>query len=213
MEKGMLLSTDMVRATLDGRKKMTRRMNGLNKINELPEEWTLESFDKNQKGTLIATFLWRGNQKIRREIRCPWEPGDILWFRETWTEIDGEIFYRADGYPEIELRDRFEQPKNKKVKWKPSLFMPRSAARLFGDIQNIRIERLHDITASDIIAEGTPYDREIYEMPCNIENAGDTYLRGCFLRLWDGINAQRGYGWRVNPWVWVIEYEEAEDYA
>jgi hypothetical protein len=216
LEKGMLLSTDMVRAVLDDRKNMTRRLKGLNEINESPEDWHLVSFEKNPtltkigrdgeekpyvKKGLIATFQHEVSGAYRN-IKCPWEPGDILWFRETYTVINGEIFYFADGYPDIELHDRLEQPKSKKIKWKPSLFMPRNTARLFGDIQNIRIERLQDITEEDARSEGVkgiPVNRSLSPI--------DDYIYP-FKRLWDKLNSESG--WDKNPWVWVIEFERVE---
>jgi hypothetical protein len=27
------------------------------------------------------------------------------------------------------------------------------------------------------------------------------------MRLWDSINAKRGFSWESNPWVWVVEFE------
>lgn len=212
MEKGMLLSADMVRATLDNRKRMTRRMNRLKEINESPDSWQLVNFEENaclKRGLIetffIATFINK-DSGVCKNIKCPWAPGDILWFRETYTEIDGEIFYRADGYPDVELRDRFEQTKSKKIKWKPSLFMPRRAARLFGDTQELRIERLLDITEEEAILEGfTPL----------LSGSGEVIrtARERFINYFMGLNSKAKTPLDPNPWVWVIEYEEAEDYA
>lgn len=128
--------------------------------------------------------------------------------KETWRDISIKphlahtYLYRADWHPDnVENSGR----------WESSRLMPRAAARLFLKVTNVRVERLQDIKEQDIFAEGTPYDQETFEMPCNLENAGETYLKGEFLRFWNSLYANRGYKWDINPWVWVIEFERAVD--
>ncbi len=72
-------------------------------------------------------------------------------------------------------------------KWKPSIHMPRHASRMYLGIINVRIEPLQYITVREAKAEG-------------VENLWE------FVKLWDTINAKRGYPWIMNPWVWVVEF-------
>lgn len=199
MEKPILFSTEMVKAILKGRKTQTRRViKGALPDHEyefMPDGWV------------------RIDKSTNALIKCPYgQPDDILWVRETWY-YENHMYDPSEGdalHRYVYKADNPDYPVNTGVGkhgWRPSIHMPRAAARLFLRVKNVRVERLQEINAKDIIAEGTPYDREIYKMPCNIENAGETYLKGCFLRLWNNINAKRGYGWEVNPWVWVIELE------
>jgi len=116
-----------------------------------------------------------------REIKCPYgQPGDLLWVKETWNGTQGEgVAYRATN------------PEMNGEPWKSSRFMPRWASRITLEIVNIRVERLQEIKPLDAVAEGMDPDRHSV-----IE----------FRNLWNAINGKRGYGWDINPWVWVIEF-------
>ena len=85
------------------------------------------------------------------------------------------------------------------TRWRPSIYMPREAARIFLRVTNVRVERLQDITEEDARKEGCMSG--MITGTCN--------ARGQFQDLWDSLNAKRGrgYGWDTNPWVWVIEFE------
>lgn len=159
---------------------------------------------------------------------CPYgQPGDRLWVRETfrWADklVDGYargapyyIQYKADGRvanidesapikPTIGFeRDWSEgwSVDSKFGKWKPSIHMPRWASRINLEVVNIRVERVQDITLSDVCAEGHP--SPVYDD----EHASENFE--WYSNLWDELNAKRGYGWEVNPWVWVIEFEAVE---
>ena len=78
--------------------------------------------------------------------------------------------------------------------WTPSIFMPRFASRLTLEIVNVRVERLQEISVVDCGAEG-------------MEFANEVPIKERYKRLWNDINAKRGFGWDKNPWVWVIEFE------
>lgn len=122
---------------------------------------------------------------------CPYEAGDRLWVRETWVpSFHGlDCLYKADEAS----NELF--PVNK---WKPSIHMPRWASRINLKITEVRAERINDISTEDCMAEGLE-QRIPYE--------GFRYR---FRRLWDSINAKRGYSWESNPWVWVIEFKRAQ---
>jgi hypothetical protein len=88
------------------------------------------------------------------------------------------------------------------LKWRPSIFMPKEAARLFLQVANVRVERLQDITEEDALKEGV----KAY----GPNNCSGTSARIAFAELWDSLNEKRGYGWNTNCWVWVIEFERVE---
>jgi len=88
------------------------------------------------------------------------------------------------------------------VKWRTPLFMPRWASRITLEITDIRTERLQDISLEDCQREG-------------ILLKGDSHhdgsaMRDAYRKLWDSINARRGFGWDKNPFVWVIEFKLIE---
>lgn len=94
--------------------------------------------------------------------------------------------------------------------------MPKKAARIFLKITDVRVERLQDITEYQIIAEGTPCDKENYEQWGRgdiVTHNAETYLRGCFRELWNSTIKKSDlarYGWEANPWVWAIEFKRCE---
>lgn len=117
--------------------------------------------------------------------KCPYgEPRSRLWVRETFcyeSIVNRRVVYKADG---------FIPWNNSEMNgvWRPSIHMPRWASRITLTIKDTRFEPLQSITEADAIAEG---------FACVAD----------FSRLWDGINAKRGYPWESNPFVWVIEFE------
>lgn len=131
--------------------------------------------------------------------------GDILWVRETWNDLsnnEGNFVYLADG--DKGLKDKFFGVlTTKDIKWKPSIHMPKASARIFLKVTDVRVERLQDITEEDARAEGVI---PIY----GNEFASEKRHYPAFARLWDSLNAKRGFGWDTNPWVWVIQFERVE---
>jgi hypothetical protein len=191
-ETPMLYNTEMVRAILDGRKTKTRRLNGLKEINENPDDWIVAAITRDH-----ITFTSNTGKLI--SIKWKYKPGDLLWVRETWSHESPTDFKEDDGHYvyKAEMPDEYV---TNSPGWKPSLFMPKSACRLWLRIKDIRVERLNDITNNDALAEGTPDLR-------TIENNYD--MKDCFRILWDSIN-KKTYPWESNPWVWVVEFERCE---
>jgi hypothetical protein len=181
-ETPILYKTEMVRAILDGRKTKTRRLNGLKEINENPDDWKLAAATKDH-----ITCISNTGKLI--SIKWKYKPGDLLWVRETWIKPNNIYNYKAS------CSEQFLSEWS--GHWKPSLFMPKSACRLWLRIKDIRVERLQDITNNDALAEGTPDLR-------TKENNYD--MKGCFRILWDSIN-KKTHPWQSNPWVWVVEFE------
>jgi hypothetical protein len=138
--------------------------------------------------------------------RCRYgAPGELLWVRETWTNLARPGYqrvpvYRADGTSTDTLPEG--------VRWKPSLLMPRWASRLDLEVTGVRVERLQDISEADALAEGLvrwtgPSGGALYGI--NQGTVWDLDVRLAYLRLWDSINGKRA-PWASNPWVWVIAF-------
>ena len=188
----ILFSTPMVRAILDGTKTQTRQV-----IKPQPEyafgDGRREVY-KWKDGLFSLKFY--PDRTIILDY-CPYgKPGDILCVRETFTLTQyGKHVYKADcrdkdGYYWSSVAADING-----VKWRPSIHMPRKAARIFLEVKSVRVERLQDISQEDIYAEGIQID-------CVSSYAN----RFSFIKLWDTLNAKRGYSWESNPWVWVIEF-------
>ena len=200
--KSILFNTDMVRAILDGRKSCTRRL--VKFLSGENPKWTGYIKD--------GSMLYNGRNEpcIRTQ---PYQPGDILYIRETWCKGLERYIYRAD-YSDTEKF--YRDGKEIDMKWHSSLHMPKEAARIFLRVTNVRVERLQDITEDGCIAEG------IY--PSNCRGCNATF--GCdicpdegydefdkFMEIWDSTIKKSDidhYGWQANPWVWVIEFERCE---
>ena len=194
----------MVKAILAGKKTMTRRV----VKNKIFQQWI-------DVGMSDEAMKNPDNNWIDA---CPYgQPGDILWVRETWNQaLNTETDELGYVYKEQMLRENviYTDLDDDPIKWRPSIFMPRTAARLFLKVTNIRVERLQDISQEDIEKEGLWfYSQEYREETCinrdsvyGIQATGRKY----FKELWDSINAKRGYGWDINPWVWVVEFERVE---
>lgn len=194
MERPILFSGPMVRAILDGRKTMTRRvvkMNLAGRVELRGKQWHID--DPN---AILA---------------CPYgRPGDLLWVRETWfcegRDLPGSgLHYRANAVPADE-RWFVEEG----WKWKPSIHMPRWASRLLLRVTEVRVERLWEITQEDAIAEGIERIGDRFKGYMRLftgEEYNPALPKTSFAQLWETINAKRGYGWDSNPWVWVVSFE------
>ena len=127
-------------------------------------------------------------------------PGDLLWVRETWGIHDADparAWFRADpGVEDCVAKSTAGW------KWRPSIHMPRWASRITLRLTDVRVERVQEISADDAIAEGIDRPGTM-----NPYIDGNAMVRAVFRNLWDSINAKRGYGWDVNPWVWVLVFE------
>lgn len=221
--KPILFNTEMVRAILDGRKSCTRRLvkNDVEAVLNSPyHKAHPEVEDK---------------QIISKLCNPPYQPGDILYIRETWAwcpcwDCGLDVEETGCGHEQ-------EQKYNDEKKehgcyiyrascadneypsvdtWHPSIHMPKEVARIWLKVTNVRVERLQEITEDGCIAEG------IY--PSNCRGCNATF--GCdtcphegydevdeFADLWNSTIKKSDfdcYGWDANPWVWVIEFERCE---
>lgn len=193
--KPILFNTEMVRAILNGEKTQTRRImkpqpmfyNGRKYIfkgDECPEKWE-------QCDNIIDTYRY--------------QKGDILYVRETWSEgwEEGTYIYKADD----KLADNPLFEYSTKLIYKPSIHMPKEAARIFLKVTNVRITNLQDITDEEAKKEGANFkDGKNVGWKEKMEK---TAIQR-FAEIWDKTikkNELDIYSWRANPWVWVIEFE------
>lgn len=173
--KPILFSTAMVQAILEGYKTQTRRV-----INPQPMAGLRES-------VFVRSGIEDGHG---REVKPKYLPGDVLYVRETWNEVFG-----FDGITHVRYIYKQQCPSH--IHWRPSIFMPRKAARIFLRTTDVRAEKVQEITEEDAYAEGV------------ITNAAvkvSSYVFW-FESLWNRFNYKRGYGWDANPWVWVYTFE------
>lgn len=181
-EHPIFFSGPMVRAILEGRKTQTRRV-----VVPQPTGYGLKWIEHD------GFSAWQDDGVMLDEYPpcqrlCRYgEPGHRLWVREKWSgNGDDAVWYAADAnYPSSVIK-----------KWKPSIYMPRAASRITLEVLTVKVTQLKHITAEECLKEG-------------IGEPGDTRLEvwSKFAKLWDAINAKRGYGWEANPWVWAIEFK------
>ncbi|MBW6333091.1 hypothetical protein ACV36R_29240 [Pseudomonas aeruginosa] len=192
-ERPILFNDQMVRAILDGRKTVTRR------VMKPQPDFLGSMVDPNTPFKPLDAGL-------HARITCPYgEPGDRLWVRETWgLQVRsygggaGEfIVYRATNPDAIYCRS--SEGREYPVKWKPSIHMRRHSSRILLEITAVRVERLQDISNDQAIAEG------IDTHPMGFYGNGCITAGGAFLELWESINGDGR--WADNPWVWVIEFK------
>ena len=191
--KPILFNTDMVRAILNGRKTVTRRVVKF-KPGQNPQ-WT---------GYIPDGQVLYGSNNIPSS-KSPYQPGDILYVRETWSKV--KLASESDWH--YEYRASCENPayfsNGFMAEWRPSIHMPKEAARLFLRVTDVQVERLQDITSGQIDAEGCKewaYSAKTGELlpsgPSFFRIKWDRTIKPADLPL---------YGWDANPWVWVIEFE------
>ena len=193
--KPILFSTEMVKAILEGRKTQTRRIIKPQPTNSMVLVGRLIDTTCRENRKNVGKLHWSDKKEhIFAKDYC--QAGDILWVRETWLKADDGYYYKAD----IKVPSESENlRKTYGYKWRPSIHMPREAARIFLRVTNVRVERLQDITEEDAIKEGVIYGK----------NQERWTARSAFMDLWDDINKKRGYGWDTNPWVWAISFKRA----
>lgn len=210
-ERPILFSSAMIQAILAGKKFQTRRVIKLNGSEEV-----------------IDGMLWRpdmyGDWYPIMDY-CPYHNHMHLWVRETWTlwdamtdEWEGELHKgpvpkcKNDSdvrFWKKRVSYRVGEPYGSDLTWRPSIFMPRWASRITLEITDRRAQRVQDISEEDAQAEGC----DAYINPSGLctENPRDYMLppdtwRNGFAKLWDSINAARGYSWESNCWVWALTF-------
>jgi uncharacterized protein YhfF len=211
-EKPIFFNTKMIQAILDGRKIMTRRT-----VKNIPEG----THRVEQIGESLFEAHWgiHGNSMFldgATEIKCPYQPGDILWVRETWASYCDECeSNQGEGYKDATCAygdcNRYAYKADDDGcpggKWRPSIHMPKEAARIWLKVVNVRVERLQEILCNDMRREGC--------IPTTVTGGQyQQWHRDYWIPLWDSTIKKQDisrYGWTANPWVWVIEFERMKD--
>ena len=214
--KPILFNTPMVQAIDEGRKTHTRRLVKGFIEGQIPHSGHPhpDLFDLGMWEFLCGGQVYGGPADFYVNIKAPYKTGDILWVRETWTEDGQNFYYRADfesdwldpcetlscGYPiycsyhpgcEGCMREK------QRIHWRPSIHMPKEAARSFLKVVNVRAHRLIEISREDAIKEGA-------NPAAAVEN---------FIAIWNDTVKKEDLprsGWDANPWVWVIGFEMKE---
>ncbi len=212
--KPILFNTEMVRAILEGRKSVTRRV-----VKPQMEGWGFDGLEENpamiryrKSGEeypadaegLWACFEWGGYPECPL-VKAPYRPGDILYVRETWNygycdTTDFESRYNETFFEELtpgSQKGTYLMPKYfyrtedldgiVGMKWHPSIHMPKQAARLFLRVTDVRVERLIGITDEDLIKE-CGVDRSntfmAYGTLCWIDHMNEDRIEPLFVKFW-----------------------------
>lgn len=201
--KPILFNTEMVRAILDGRKSCTRRI-----VKHDVEAILNSPYHKEHPEV-------EDEQIISKLCIPPYQPGDILYVRETWQylyELDGneqvvedtgKYYYAATDTIPFDTYVDASGVTHERVPWHPSIHMPKEAARIWLKVTNVRVERLQEITPQGAWKEGARCSC-LHPVP---DCAGN---KTAFVNIWNSTIKKSDidrYGWDANPWVWVIEFE------
>lgn len=208
--KPILFNTEMVQAIQNGRKTVTRRI-----VKPQPEDIN----DIIYKHTCGKWFISPDDDNVpETKIKPPYKVADILYVRETWfyEEHMHDITAGEADLPSGKYSFRYvykaeypDYPVNVGVGadgWRPSIHMPKEAARIFLRVADVRVERLQDIDGYGILAEGVDNGNSNPTMEKRWENM----QRMAYSELWNSTVKKSDldkYGWSANPWVWVIEFE------
>ena len=219
--KPILFNTDMVRAILDGRKTCTRRL-----IKPQPDEkhtyplgFVTDSTEKKEVGCFgFGTDEYGGSI---RYAKPPYQPGDILYVRETWSEWTDGYVYKAWNSP-------FPQAgQSSEMKWHPSIHMPKEAARIWLKVTDVRVERLQDIDEDGVWDEGFRFKPPCLTRvsadghTCDLDGPCTSSIKYCDMtmgelfgrELWNSTIKKSDldrYGWDANPYVWMISFERCD---
>jgi hypothetical protein len=233
-DRPIMFSAPMVRALLAGRKTQTRRIIDFAGVDKVID-FVRVAFDKDTGAPIYEMKDGSGQHVYRptgKHFLTPhWSPrfavGDRLWVREAhYLTDDGNddyVVYVADGNDatgehlhEVAALEKLcpSVDWSKHKRQRPSIHMPRWASRLTLTVTEIRVHRLQEISEADAVAEGAPLDPSHHDGTQDGSNphmvAVNAWTRispvAWYHRLWDDLNAKRGYGWDTNPWVTVITF-------
>ena len=156
----------------------------------------MEFYNADRRTYAVYNFVDKEHmeQLSTAERTCPICTGDILYVRETWKKAPNGYYYYED-WQRNDIADI--------TKWKPSIHMPKEAARIWLKVTDVRVERLQDMDKMDAVKEGIDT-----RLCINLNHA-----LAKFKKLWNSTIKKSDldrYGWDANPYVWVIEFERCE---
>ena len=216
-------NTDMVRAILDGRKTVTRRV-----AKKIPAETSrIEPVQPFDGGNLKFECHWggympdvQGFKDGMAVVKPPYQPGNILYVRETWGDYRecqeggcGYYMYRADYLDGATAYLYDEGTVCDLPRWHPSIHMPKDAARIWLKVTDVRVERLWEITEEQAEKEGGINNIGFIHSPENEYENLHTAREDFKENIWNSTIKKSDlyrYGWDANPWAWVIEFERCE---
>lgn len=239
-ERPILFNGDMVRAILEGRKTVTRRLvDPQPPVGHQWHGWIVESSNRKDEGKASWAACEGSLAHDAHRVHCPFgRPGDRLWVRENWWQAgewqprypmvdecvwhgSSRVVYSADGLPPSEPNRHFPNgapngytAADPNVAWRhrPSIHMPRWASRILLEVTAVRVERLQDITEEQAIAEGIDLDAlEDSQERYDMVLAGSCATgRATPITAFRDLWLSTGGDWDANPWVWAIEFKRAE---
>ena len=192
--KPILFNTEMVRAILESRKTVTRRVVKIPSYVEKQDDGLFTLFTEG------ACYEGCELEEIQNYLNQPYQVNDILYVRETWRELITPVGAAKDYSYKADIHNAMMSVFN--GLWRPSIHMPKEAARIFLRVTDVRLERLQDMQLEDFIAEGVRGE--------SIMESDDLNYRFNFVNLWNSTIKKEQYGicsWSANPYVWVIEFE------
>lgn len=228
-ERPILFSSEMVRAILEGRKTMTRRL--VKPGAGMQSEWLTHDLIQKVPHGKVTNGGWQMHHPLAGQrhivlgktidepedsplgwVRCPYgKTGDTLWVRENLQLLENDDdewgwCYQADEKEIVGTPDSEKTclPFGDPLQVIPSIFMPRWASRINLLIKGVRVERLQDISERDAEAEGVT--QRVYSGTAGYDDHGIGSYCVAFRNLWDSINGKKA-PWSSNPWVWIIEFE------
>lgn len=215
MTKGILFNTKMVQAILDGQKKTTRRVMNPQPIHE-GGFWKV--YGAGWVDSIPEVTPVYGHSLYEN---APYKPGDILYVRETWSFLPCmdcpnyiDSLNNAGDCDPVEYEDRHMIAEGcylykesvlepERVQWRPSIHMPKKAARIWLRVLDVKVEQLQNISGGGLMDEGIDIHKSWYMRDAFSE----------FRELWNSTIKPKDrelYEWSANPWVWVISFERCE---
>lgn len=215
--KPILFNTEMVRAILDGRKVCTRRI----VKGYIPKDAQFGYTAFTPDGAISCRGLFETTGRPgygEKFFKLPYQPGDILYVRETWKKAPNGYYY-YESWQRNDIADV--------TKWKPSIHMPKEAARIWLKVTDVRVERLQEIDEDGVWDEGFKFKPPCLTRvsadghTCDLDGPCTSSIKYCDMtigelfgrKLWNSTIKKTDlehYGWDASPWVWVIEFERCE---
>ncbi|MDE2106779.1 MAG: hypothetical protein KGL39_56715 [Patescibacteria group bacterium] len=230
----ILFSGQMVNAIRAGRKTVTRRVVDLRHV-LTPDQKKIGFEQCNDPAYFRRSLLVKGVPRLTVPVRHPldghlpwdacdgnceyarWSIGDRLWVREScWLRPDRTRKMLREGAdtwpPVIYAADQTESDREwtKEHGWirRNSIHMPRVACRIVLEVEDVGLQRLHEISEEDAQAEGFDGLRHVPEVGGWLDPPSFQ-----FRRLWQTLNADRGSPWDSNPYVWRLQFKVVEGLA